>query len=158
MAKGINKVMLIGHLGRDPEVRYSASGVAMCNTSVATTDGRKDKETGEWTDHTEWHQVVLLRRLAEVAGQYLRKGAKVYIEGRLQTRKYTDKTGTERTVTEVLANDMQMLDSRSDGRRGDPDDYGHRDSPPRGQGGGMAQPRPATPAPAAAGLDDDIPF
>ena len=157
MAKGINKVILIGNLGRDPEVRYSHTGVAMCNASLATTDSRKDKDTGQWQGHTEWHQVVLLGRLAEVAGQYLKKGAKVYIEGRLQTRKYTDKTGAERAVTEVLANDMQMLDSRTEGAVVAADGYGEEDSTPRGQGAGRAPARAAAPA-TAAGFEDEIPF
>ncbi|CAK0761954.1 ssDNA-binding protein [Gammaproteobacteria bacterium] len=161
MARGVNKVILIGNLGRDPEVRYSPSGTAWGNIRVATTEGRKDKETGQWQDHTEWHHVVLLGRAAEVANEYLKKGAKVYIEGRLQTRKYTDKNNIERYQTEIVANDMQMLDGRGGGGAAAMDDYN--------QGGG-GMPREQSPRPSAprtqsmpepshdAGFDDDVPF
>jgi len=112
MAKGVNKVILIGNLGKDPEIRKSSSGVSWGDFSVATTEGRKDKDTGKWLDHTEWHHVVVLGRLAEIANEYLKKGSKIYIEGRLQTRKYMDKSNVERYQTEIVANEMQMLDGK----------------------------------------------
>ncbi|MCD6039207.1 MAG: ssb [Gammaproteobacteria bacterium] len=114
MAKGsINKVILIGNLGRDPEVRYTANGLAVANIAIATTDSWKDKQSGETQERTEWHRVVLYARLAEVVGEYLRKGSKVFIEGRLQTRKWQDKTtNQDRYTTEIIADSMQMLDSK----------------------------------------------
>ncbi len=113
MAKGINKVILIGHLGADPEVRHMPNGTAVANINLATSESWKDKVTGEPQDRTEWHRVVLFQRLAEIVAEYLKKGAKVYIEGRLQTRKWQDKTtGQDRYTTEIIANEMQMLDSR----------------------------------------------
>ena len=109
MAKGVNKAILIGNLGKDPEVRYTAGGSAVANLSVATTESWKDKQTGEKKEATEWHRVVLFGKTAEIAGQYLKKGRTVYIEGRLQTRKYQDKEGVERYSTEIVGSDMQML-------------------------------------------------
>ena len=116
MARGINKVILIGNLGNDPETRYTAQGSAITNLSVATDESYKDKNTGQMVPKTEWHRVVLFNRLAEIAKEYLRKGSKVYLEGRLQTQKWQDKaTGQDRYTTEIVANEMQMLDSRSGG-------------------------------------------
>lgn len=112
MSKGINKVILIGNLGKDPEVRYMPSGDALCNLTVATSDTWKDKQTGENKEQTEWHRVTFFGRLAEIAGEYLKKGSKVYIEGSLRTRKYTDNDGIERYATEVRGTEMQMLGSR----------------------------------------------
>lgn len=113
MARGINKVILIGNLGADPEIRHMPSGAAVATINIATSETWKDKQTGEQHDRTEWHRVVLFQRLAEIVGEYLRKGAKVYIEGRLQTRKWQDKTtGQDRYTTEIVANELQMLDSR----------------------------------------------
>ena len=112
MARGVNKVILIGNLGRDPEVRYSPNGGAIANITLATSESWKDKNTGEQVDKTEWHRVVFFRRLAEIVGEYLKKGSKGYIEGKLQTRKWQDKDGNDRYTTEVVANEMQMLDSR----------------------------------------------
>ncbi|MGL5220413.1 MAG: single-stranded DNA-binding protein [Plesiomonas shigelloides] len=109
---GINKVILIGNLGQDPEVRYMPNGNAVANISIATSESWRDKNTGEQKEMTEWHRVVLYRRLAEVAGEYLKKGAKVYIEGKLRTRKWQDQNGQERYSTEIQADEMQMLDSR----------------------------------------------
>jgi single-strand DNA-binding protein len=114
MAKGVNKVILIGHLGNDPEIRYSASGTAVANISLATNSSRKDPQTDQWIEETEWHRVVMFNRLAEVAGQYLRKGSQIYVEGRLQTRKWQDNEGRERYTTEIIANEMQMLGGRGD--------------------------------------------
>jgi len=112
MARGINKVILIGNLGQDPEVKYTPNGGAVTNVTVATSESWKDKSTGEQKENTEWHRVVFFRRLAEIVGEYLKKGSKVYIEGKLQTRKWQDKDGNDRYTTEIVANDMQMLDSR----------------------------------------------
>jgi single-strand DNA-binding protein len=112
MARGINKVILIGNLGADPEVRYMPSGDAVTTISLATSDQWKDKETGAPKERTEWHRIVFFKRLAEIAGEYLKKGSKAYIEGRLQTRKWTDKSGNDRYTTEIVANEMQMLDRK----------------------------------------------
>lgn len=109
----LNKVMLIGHLGRDPELRYMASGDAVTHMAVATSERWHDKTSGEKKEHTEWHRIVLYRKLAEIADQYLRKGSQVYLEGHLQTRKWMDKEGQERYTTEIVADDMRMLDSRA---------------------------------------------
>lgn len=148
MARGINKVILIGNLGQDPEVRYLPNGGAVCNLSVATSETWKDKNTGEQQERTEWHRVVLFRRLAEIAGEYLKKGSKVYLEGKLQTRKWQDQQGQDRYTTEVVADDLQMLDSR-----GGSAEYGggSRASAPQSQPG-------AKPAPVDNGFEDDIPF
>lgn len=113
MARGINKVILIGNLGADPEIRHMPNGAAVATINIATSETWKDKQTGEQHDRTEWHRVVLFQRLAEIVGEYLKKGSKVYIEGRLQTRKWQDKTtGQDRYTTEIVANELQMLDSR----------------------------------------------
>lgn len=114
MSKGINKVILIGNLGNDPELKHAPNGNAVTSFSVATSENWKDKATGAKHEKTEWHRVVLFQRLAEVAAQYLKKGAKVYIEGKLQTRKYTDKNGQEKTTTEIVGNELQMLGGGTD--------------------------------------------
>ncbi|NNF97065.1 MAG: single-stranded DNA-binding protein [Halobacteria archaeon] len=145
MARGVNKVILIGNLGRDPEVRYSPNGGAIANITLATSESWKDKNTGEQVDKTEWHRVVFFRRLAEIVGEYLKKGSKVYIEGKLQTRKWQDKDGNDRYTTEVVANEMQMLDSR-----GGSTSYNQDEVP-------AAQSTSQEPAPAGD-FDDDIPF
>lgn len=149
MARGVNKVILIGNLGRDPEVRYSPNGGAIANITLATSESWKDKNTGEQVDKTEWHRVVFFRRLAEIVGEYLKKGSKVYIEGKLQTRKWQDKEGNDRYTTEVVANEMQMLDSR-----GGSTSY-NQDEAPAAQS--APQSAPQEPAPAGD-FDDDIPF
>ena len=147
MARGINKVILIGNLGADPETRYTPANTAVCNVSVATTDQWRDKQTGEQQERTEWHRVVAFQRLAEIMGEYLRKGSKVYIEGRLQTRKWQGQDGQDRYTTEIVANDMQMLDSRGAGQ------------PAQHGGQGQQQNRqPAPPTPTDDDLADDIPF
>jgi single-strand DNA-binding protein len=117
MARGINKVILIGNLGGDPEVGYMTNGAAVANIKLATSNSWKDKESGEQKEHTEWHRVSFFNRLAEIAGEYLRKGSKVYIEGSLRTHKWQDKNGQDRYTTEIIASEMQMLDSaaKSDG-------------------------------------------
>jgi len=112
MGRGINKVILIGNLGADPEVRFSPSGMAMTNLSLATSENWKDKNTGQPQERTEWHRIVLFGRLAEICGEYLKKGSKIYIEGSLRTRKWQDKTGQERYITEIVGSDMQMVDSK----------------------------------------------
>jgi len=148
MARGVNKVILIGNLGRDPEVKYMPNGGAVTNVTVATSESWKDKNTGEQVEKTEWHRVVFFRRLAEIAGEYLKKGSKVYIEGKLQTRKWQDKDGNDRYTTEIVASEMQMLDSRGGSAEYNQDTAG------------AARPRSQpNEAPAPAGdFDDDIPF
>ncbi len=146
MARGINKVIIVGNLGGDPETRYMPSGSAVTNLTIATNESWKDKQTGEQKERTEWHKVAMFNRLAEIAAEYLRKGSQVYIEGKLRTRKWQDKDGNDRWTTEVVADEMQMLGGRSGG------------------GGGSASmnqdPGPAsTPAkPGPDDFDDDIPF
>src|SRR5690554_417673 len=117
-SRGINKVILIGNLGADPEVRYTQNNTAIANLSIATSETWKDKQTGEPREQTEWHRCVAYRRLAEIAGEYLKKGSKVYVEGRLQTRKWQGQDGVERYTTEIVINDLQMLDGRSGGGQG----------------------------------------
>ena len=151
---GINKVILIGRLGRDPEVRYANNGNAIANVSIATSESWKDKNTGEPVEKTEWHRVVFFRRLAEIVGEYLKKGSQVYVEGRLQTRKWQDKEGQDRYTTEIVANEMQMLDSRqSSESAGSGYSSGSRVAAP--SAGSEEQ---AVPAGPAAEFDDDIPF
>ena len=168
----VNKVIIIGNLGRDPEVRYAASGAAICNVTIATSRNWKDKTSGERQEETEWHRVVFYDRLAEIAGEYLKKGKSVYVEGRLKTRKWTDKDGAEKYTTEIIAAEMTMLGGREDGAGprggagGEEGGYGEqqgrseaprRAAPPRA-------PAPAPKAPAAKSstgfddMDDDIPF
>ena len=150
----INKVIIVGNLGKDPEVRYTTDNSAIANVSIATTDRYKDKATGEQKEITEWHRVVFFNRLAEIAGEYLKKGSQVYIEGRLRTRKWTDQSGVDKYTTEIIADQMQMLGSRSGGSGGG---VAYDD----GYGAPAAAPAPAR-APAAKkpvdDLEDDIPF
>jgi single-strand DNA-binding protein len=152
----VNKVILIGNLGRDPETRYAPSGAAVCTLSIATTSRRKDRATGDTIEDTQWHRVILYERLAEVAGEYLKKGSSVYIEGRLKYGKYTDKEGIERYTTEIVGIEMVMLGPRSR------DDSASGHAPPAGPAG--SRPRaPASAAPARQAtafddMDDDIPF
>ena len=146
MARGVNKVILVGNLGKDPEVRYMPNGNAVANITLATSESWKDKTSGEQQEKTEWHRVVMFRRLGEIAGEYLKKGSQVYIEGKLQTRKWQDNSGNDRYTTEIVANEMQMLGSRGGGGSAD----FSQDSAPA---------QSAAPQPAAAGeFDDDIPF
>ncbi len=148
MARGVNKVILIGNLGKDPEIRYTQSGTAVANFSLATTDSwTKDGETNE---RTEWHNIVAWARLAEICNQYLSKGRQVYIEGRIQTRKWEDRDGNPRYTTEIVAQNMQMLGGRGDGGGGD---FGGG-----GGGGGDRGPSGPAPGPDAGVSDDDIPF
>lgn len=120
MSRGVNKVIIIGNLGQDPEVKYMPNGNAVANITVATSESWKDKTSGEQVEKTEWHRVVFFKRLAEIVGEYLKKGSKVYIEGKLQTRKWQDKDGKDCYTTEIVANEMQMLDSRNTGQQNDP--------------------------------------
>ena len=152
MARGVNKVILVGNLGKDPEMKYTASGAAIANITVATSESWNDKQSGERVEKTEWHRVVFFRRLAEIVGEYLRKGSQVYIEGKLQTRKWQDQNGQDRYTTEVVANDMQMLGSRGGESGGASQGGGFRKNP-------QAQ-QPAAPANTGGGGfdDDDIPF
>jgi single-strand DNA-binding protein len=153
MARGVNKVILVGNLGNDPEVRYTATGDAIATLSVATSEGWKDKQTGEQQERTEWHRVVMFKRLAEIAGEYLRKGSKVYIEGRLRTRKWQDQNGQDRYTTEINADEMQMLDRASGGSA----EFG---AAPAYQANNnqAAAPRANKEAVPAPEFDDDIPF
>lgn len=161
-SRGINKVILIGNLGSDPDVRYMPNGGAVANLSLATSESWTDKSSGEKQEKTEWHRVVCFRRLGEIAGEYLKKGSKVYIEGRLQTRKWQGQDGQDRYTTEIVANDMQMLDSRG-GAGGTGDGYsGGGGGAPRSGSGGSSAPSGGGQAPAGGGaepsFDDDIPF
>ena len=169
----LNKVILIGRLGRDPEVRYMPNGEAVCNFSVATSETWNDRN-GQRVERTEWHNITMYRRLAEIAGQYLRKGSQVYLEGRIQSRKYQGKDGIERTAYDIIANEMKMLGGRNDNSGGAPyDDGGYNQggyqqqapqqqyqAAPQNQGPTAAPRRQAPAAPAAPveDIDDDIPF
>lgn len=148
MARGVNKVILIGNLGNDPDTRYTAGGAAVANISLATTDSWRDKESGEQQDRTEWHRVVFFGRLAEIVSEYLHKGSQIYIEGRIQTRKWQDKDGNDRYTTEIVANEMQMLGGRGGGGGGGVD----RPEP------GSAESKPSAKQTADDFVDDDIPF
>jgi single-strand DNA-binding protein len=165
----LNKVILIGNLGKDPETRYAPSGDAICNITVATSETWKDKATGEKKEATEWHRVVFFGRLAEIAAQYLRKGSQIYVEGRLQTRKWQDKEGQDRYTTEIRGDEMKMLGSRQ-GAGGDAggrqyDQGGYDSAPPSRPAAAPSRPAAPQPAPAKGGggggfgdFDDDIPF
>lgn len=180
MAKGVNKVILLGHLGNDPEMRYSAGGMAVANVRLATNSSTKNKQTGEWEDLVEWHRVIFFDKLAEIAGEYLRKGSQVYVEGRLQTRKWQDQQGQDRYTTEIVASEMQMIGSRMDNATASyapsPTAHGGNvspsspSSPPSkgmgvpppssGEGGHYSAPPPPLPSrsPPSKSFDDDIPF
>lgn len=160
MARGINKVILVGNLGADPEVRYSAAGNAVTNASVATTDQWKDRQTGEQQERTEWHRLVFFNRLAEIAGEYLKKGSKVYVEGRLQTRKWQGQDGQDRYTTEIVVNDMQMLDGAGGGMGGGGGSNNARGASAPAQSAPAADASAENTEPAAPvdDFDDDIPF
>jgi single-strand binding protein len=168
----VNKVILIGRLGRDPEVRYMPNGEPVCNFSMATSETWNDRQSGQRQERTEWHNITMYRRLAEIAGQYLKKGSQIYIEGRIQSRKYQDRDGIERTAYDIVANEMKMLDSRQSGGGAPYQEGGYQQAAPQQQYQQAApqqqyeaEPpaaparRPA-PAPAAPveDIDDDIPF
>ncbi|QEI08527.1 single-stranded DNA-binding protein [Pigmentiphaga aceris] len=169
----VNKVIIVGNLGRDPEVRYTPDGAAICNVSIATTSNWKDKNTGEKKEETEWHRVVFYNRLAEIAGEYLKKGRSVYVEGRLKTRKWQDKdTGADRFSTDIVADQMQMLGGREGGGMGGGGGDGGYDEMSQAAPQQRSAPRPSAPrqapqgrsapapsaAPNFADMDDDIPF
>ena len=157
---GVNKAIVVGRLGRDPEVRYTPDGTAVANFSVATSEEWKDKNTGEKRERTEWHRIVAFRRLGEICGEYLSKGRQVYIEGRIQTRDWEDKDGVKRYTTEIVASQMQMLGSRDDfgGSRGGAGSGGGGSRGGAGSGGG-GRPQEASPGPSYSDMgDDDIPF
>jgi single-strand DNA-binding protein len=175
-SRGVNKVILVGHLGQNPEVRYMPNGQAVANITVATSESWKDQQ-GQLQEKTEWHRVVMYRRLAEIVGEYLQKGSKVYLEGRLQTRKWQDQNGQDRYTTEIVANEMQMLDGKGQGPQGSPSGYqgGGQSSPESNQmmgggapsqgGFGQAKPNPHTQKnnnpvepDLGDGWGDDIPF
>ena len=153
MARGINKVIIIGNLGADPEVRYMPSGSAVTNIRVATTEGWKDKQSGDMQERTEWHRIVLYNRLGEIAGEYLHKGSKVYIEGSLRTNKWQDQNGNERYTTEIIANNMQMLDPKNGGsvnfESAIPEDMQH---------GKAAIGKSMDHGPMTENFDDELPF
>lgn len=177
----VNKVVLVGNLGRDPEIRYTADGTAVANLAIATSESWKDKNTGERREETEWHRVALFGRAAEIAGEYLRKGSQVYIEGRLQTRKWQDKDGQDRYTTEIRGTEMKLLGRRSDNQDGGNQGHGAGDDgfsspapapqptrqapPAQSRPAAPQQSRPAQPRPAPApvqkyddGFEDDVPF
>ena len=161
----VNKVILVGNLGKDPEVRYAPSGAAICNITLATSRNWKDKASGEKREETEWHRVVFYDKLAEIAGEYLKKGRPVYVEGRLKTRKWTDKDGADKYTTEIIAEEMQLLGGR-EGGGGGADDGGYNRSRDAESPRAPSRPAPSrAPAPAASksasdfsDMDDDIPF
>lgn len=167
----VNKVILVGNLGRDPEIRYTPNGSAVCNVSLATTRSWKNKDSGDKQEETEWHRVVFFDKLAEIAGEYLKKGRSVYVEGRLKTRKWQDKDGVEKYTTEIVVTDMQMLGGRDGAGQGGGAAAGEDSGYGGGGGGGYERPAPASrPAAAASNrpaaksptgfdaMDDDIPF
>ncbi len=155
MARGVNKVILIGNLGKDPEVRYMPSGGAVANVTIATSESWKDKTTGEQQERTEWHNVVFYNRLAEIVGEYLKKGSQVYVEGSIRTRKWQDKeTGKDRYTTEIIANEMHMLGSRAGGGEAGASSGKARAKPEGGSASAPSKPE----AGQEAAFDDDIPF
>jgi single-strand DNA-binding protein len=161
MARGVNKVIIVGNLGQDPDTKAMPSGMSVTNLRIATSESWKDKTSGEMKEQTEWHSVAMFGRLAEIAGEYLRKGAQVYIEGRLRTRKWQDKSGNDRYTTEIVANEMQMLGSRGGGGGGSMGGSGggsaeRSGAAPRDSGGGDGE--PVKSSTEKADFDDDIPF
>jgi len=148
MARGVNKVILVGNLGKDPEIRYMPNGNAVANLTLATTESWKDRQTGDHQEKTEWHRIVMYRRLAEIAGEYLKKGSQIYIEGKLQTRKWQDNAGNDRYTTEVVANEMQMLGGRGGGGSAG---FSDNSAP-------AAEPVSAVADAGSNDFDDDIPF
>jgi single-strand DNA-binding protein len=155
MSRGVNKVILVGNLGKEPEVRFTPEGNAIANLVIATSESWRDKQSGDVQDRTEWHRVVFFSRLAEIVGEYLHKGSKIYIEGSLRTRKWTDRDNNERYTTEIVANEMHMLD-----RKGD-HEIAAQSMPQQGASAPQESPKPSKPSPAAVSsddIDDDIPF
>lgn len=160
MARGVNKVILIGNLGQDPEVRYTPNGAAVANITLATSESWKDQQ-GQFQERTEWHRVVLYKRLAEIAGEYLRKGSKIYLEGRLRTREWQDQQGSKHYTTEIIASSLQMLDGKPSGNWGQPSQPQSNNQPAQKGGYNYADSRNAPPAgyqEPPMDFDDDIPF
>lgn len=157
MARGVNKAIIVGTLGQDPEVKYMPSGGAVCNISLATNESWKDKRSGEMQERTEWHRVVMFNRLAEITGEYLRKGSQVYIEGRLQTRKWQGQDGTDRYTTEIVASEMQMLGGRSGGSANFDSRPSNATSNQNAHSSNSSAPQNSAPA-GLDDFDDDIPF
>ncbi|MDP6198489.1 MAG: single-stranded DNA-binding protein [Porticoccaceae bacterium] len=157
MARGVNKVIIVGNCGQDPETRFMPSGGAVTNLSIATSESWKDKNTGEQQERTEWHRVVFFNRLAEIAGEYVKKGSKLYIEGSLRTRKWQGQDGQDRYTTEIVASEMQMLDSRGGQQAGGMGDYSQQ-SASQSQPPQQPQQAPQQQAPSASFGDDEIPF
>lgn len=153
MARGINKAIIVGNVGQDPEVRYMPSGSAVAELSVATTEQWKDKNSGEKQERTEWHRITFFGRLAEIVGEYIRKGSQIYVEGSIRTEKWQDKQGNDRYTTKIIANEMQMLGGRTGGSAGF-----NQDAPQQQQRAPQQQASAAAPAGASADFDDDIPF
>ena len=161
MPRGVNKVILVGNLGKDPEVRYSASGAAVANITLATTDSWKDKQSGEQQERTEWHRVVFFKRLGEVVGEYLKKGSQIYVEGSLKTSKWQDQSGQDRWTTEIVGSEMQMLGSRQGSGTPSNDTGMDQSAPPSGGSsgsGGGGQKAASDGGGAYDDFDDDIPF
>lgn len=152
-SRGINKVILVGNIGQDPEIRYMPNGNPVANLTLATSETWKDKQSGEMREQTEWHKVVLFNRLAEIAGEYVKKGSKVYLEGAIKTRKWQDQQGQDRYTTEIVGNEMQMLDRRGDAANSEYQQY----SPSNTTAKPAAQAKPADVAEVEL-ADDDIPF
>jgi single-strand DNA-binding protein len=152
MSRGVNKVILVGHLGKDPEVKYLPSGSAVANVTIATSESWKDKQSGDKQERTEWHNVVFFGKLAEIVGEYLKKGAQAYVEGSLRTRKWQDKEGKDRYTTEIVASDMQMLGSKGGGSGASYNNSYEESAPSRGSAA------PSAPAGGPTDFDDDIPF
>lgn len=158
MARGVNKVIILGNVGQEPETRYTSSGAAITNASIATSESWKDKETGQQQERTEWHKVVFFNKLGEIAGEYLKKGSKVYIEGALRTRKWQDKDGTDRYTTEIVASEMQLLDSKpADGQQSQQSQPKPRQEQSPGQRARSA-PQQEPDNGGFDGFDDDIHF
>ena len=166
--RGINKAIVLGNLGQDPETRYMPNGNAVTNISIATSESWKDKQSGQEQERTEWHRVVFFNRLAEIAGEYLRKGSKVYVEGSLRTRKWQDQSGADKYTTEIVASEMQMLDARGDDQQQQPQQQAPQQQPQQAQQPqqpsqqtqqpAQQQPRQVAPSPASSEFEDDIPF
>ncbi|WP_299198414.1 single-stranded DNA-binding protein [uncultured Amphritea sp.] len=153
MARGVNKVILIGNLGNDPETKYMPSGNAVTNLTIATSESWKDKQTGQQQERTEWHRVVFFNRLAEIAAEYLKKGSKIYIEGSLRTRKWQDQSGQDRYTTEIVASELQMLDGQNNSQR-----TNNQSQYPEAQQAPAQRSSNPPPAPSPDDFDDDIPF
>jgi len=153
MARGVNKAIIVGNVGQDPEVRYMPSGSAVAELSIATSEQWKDKQSGEKQERTEWHRVTFFGRLAEIVGEYIKKGSQVYVEGSIRTEKWQDKQGNDRYTTKIIANEMQMLGGRTGGSTSF-----DQSAPAQSHNQAPQQQAPAAPAPAAADFDDDIPF